>query len=77
MVHKRDLLTGLVRNVKISLNVFVKKTFIASRVVAYVVDDEIQPVDEVLRPTLKLDECSHVVRNILATRVSERATSER
>jgi hypothetical protein len=38
---------------------------------AHLLDDEIQPVDEVLRATLELDERSHVVRNILATQVSE------
>lgn len=44
---------------------------------AYIVDDEIQSVDEVLGTTLKVDERSRVVWNILASQVSERAKSER
>ncbi len=38
----------------------------------HLVDDEIQPVDEVLRAPLEIYERSHVVRNILqvATQVS-------
>ena len=43
---------------------------------AYIVDDEIQPVDKVLRATLEIDERSRVVWNILASQVSERATRE-
>ncbi len=36
---------------------------------AHLVDDEIQPVDEVLPAPLELDERSHVVRNILGAQV--------
>ena len=43
---------------------------------AYIVDDEIQPVDKVLRATLEVDERSRVVWNILASQISERATRE-
>ena len=76
VVHERYLLPGLVRNIKVSLKMLSKK-LVASMMVAYIVDDEIQPVGEVLLATLEIDECSHVVRNILATQVSERPTGER
>ncbi len=76
MIHKRDLLPWLVRDVKVSLKMKKKnfrlshKSFVASRMMAYLVDDEIQPVNEVLWAPLELDERSHVVRNVLATQVS-------
>ena len=76
VVHERDLLPRLVRNIKVSLNILSKRLF-PSMTEAYIVDNKIQPVDEVLLATLKLDECGHVVRNILAPRVSDRSTSER
>jgi len=43
---------------------------------AHLVDNEIQPVDEVLPAPLELDERSHVVRNILGAQVGGWVTSK-
>jgi hypothetical protein len=65
VVHEGYLLSRLVRDVKVALTRYYLKNFNLLKVEAYLVNNEVEAVDEVRGAALKLNQLSHILRDEL------------